>query len=324
MRTHSDKYYEVVQSFNEKRERKLQELEVRENEIGAKHPDIDKLTKEIKGIPSKILFEVTKSGYKDLEALSRDIINEANGLRVKRAELAKSYGYPDDWFSLRYDCNICSDAGFVDGKMCICYKLALAKVRYNESGLEKLVEKQNFDNFNLLYYKGENRENMEKIYNKLVSYANSFSNDKMMNLLFIGKTGLGKTHLSTSIAKVVMDNGFDVVYETAQNIFTDIETDRYSRTDRLSDDMVSSKYYDCDLLIIDDLGTEVDNKYNLAGLYHLINSRIISEKSTIINTNLDIKQIYDRYEDRITSRLLGEYKAFEFKGEDIRFQKIGK
>lgn len=318
MKTHSEKYYEVINSFKDKRERKMKELETREFEIGMKYPEIRALTNEINNIPSVLLKTVTRGNENDV----RKILDDGKVLREKRQNLATSLGYPVNYFDLQYDCEICSDYGFVDGKMCKCYKLALAKARYSESGLAKLIEKQNFENFDLDYYSGDNRDNMSIILQKSKEYASDFSSEKMRNLLFIGKTGLGKTHISTSIAKVVMDNGYDVIYETAQNIFSDIEQDRYSRNDR--EDSVSSKYYETDLLIIDDLGTEVDNKYNIAGLYHLVNSRIVNEKSTIINTNLSITQINDRYEDRITSRLLGEYSAFEFKGKDVRFQKIYK
>lgn len=323
MRTHTKEYYDVVEKFKNKRDKKLEELELREARLSSAYPEIKEMTDKIKIIPSLMLREIMSgSGDEAVKNHLNSFIEDEVQLKKKRSEYLVSLGYAPDYLDLKFDCDKCNDVGYIDGEICTCYKNELAKARYKEAGLDKIIEKQTFESFDLSYYPDEYYEDMRKAYESAKRYASNFNSEKMNNMLYMGKTGLGKTHLSTAIAKVVMDNGFDCVYETAQNIFTDIEYDRYNRTDRYSDDFTSSKYYECDLLIIDDLGTEVENKYNVAALYGLINTRLLNEKSTIINTNLSVNQLLERYEDRITSRLLGEYKVFLFQGKDIRSLKI--
>lgn len=318
---HSQKYLDVITEFNEKRKNKEMLIQSREKELSKSNEEMRVLNKEISLLPSRILHEITLGG-EDLEERIKSLISNKQTLSKKRNAILKKLGYPENYLDLTFDCNICDDTGYVGQEMCTCFKKALAKARYSESGLEKLILKQNFENFSLSYYTDENKENMKNTLKEAKKFAKNFSKENMSNILYMGMTGLGKTHLSTSIAKVVMDNGYDVIYETAQNIFTDIETDRFNRTERDSSEFISSKYYDCDLLIIDDLGTEIDNKYNISAMYHLINSRLVNDKSTIINTNLSIDDFRDRYEDRITSRIVGEYKIYLFKGTDVRYQKV--
>ena len=151
-------------------------------------------------------------------------------------------------------------------------------------------------------------------------YAENFKPGASRNLLFIGNTGLGKTHLSTAIAKKVIEGGCDVVYDTAQNIFADFEIEHFSRN-RDEEDR-TSRYFDCDLLIIDDLGSEMSNQFTVSVLYLLINTRLNRGLSTMISTNLNQKELRERYWDRITSRLFGEYRILLFLGTDVRAQKI--
>jgi len=164
---------------------------------------------------------------------------------------------------------------------------------------------------------------MKFILKTVRQYAKDFTTDKARNMLFLGPTGLGKTHLSTSLAKVIIDRGYDVVYESAQNIFSDFEYDRFKSG--YSEDRSggrASKYLECDLLIIDDLGTELSNQFTISCLYNIINTRINREQSTIISSNMTQNDLRERYADRITSRLLGEFKVLFFMGEDIRAQKL--
>ena len=140
--------------------------------------------------------------------------------------------------------------------------------------------------------------------------------------MFYGTTGLGKTHLSTAIAKEVIDRGFDVVYTTAQDMFEAFEGVKFSRNYSSSQDNQTDKFFECDLLIIDDLGTEFSNQFTVSCLYNLINTRINSEKPMIINTNLNQNDLRERYADRITSRLFGEFSVMCFFGKDIRLKKL--
>ena len=237
-----------------------------------------------------------------------------------RAQLLCANGYPADYSDVHYECNECSDTGFVNGKMCKCMRTALNYAGYESSGVLKLIEKQNFETFDLTYYEGGERQHMESILNRAKSYAAKFDGNSMSNLLFMGQTGIGKTHLSSAIAKVIIDNGYDVVYESAQKIFADFEAERFGRVPAGEDR--TRRYMECDLLIIDDLGTELTNQFTISSLYNVINSRLNRRKSMIINTNLMQAELCDRYSDRISSRLFGLFSPYLFTGDDIRSRKL--
>ena len=152
-------------------------------------------------------------------------------------------------------------------------------------------------------------------------YAENFNVATSGNVLFIGGTGLGKTHLSTSIARVVIEKGNNVVYETAQNIFSDFETEHFSN--KYMKGELSGKYMECDLLIIDDLGTEMASQFNQSCLYNLVNTRLNRRLPMIVNSNItDPTEISKRYTDRMSSRFFGEFKIFNPRGTDIRSQKL--
>ena len=200
-------------------------------------------------------------------------------------------------------------------------KKALILAGYESSGIGGLMRTQSFDNFSLEYYKmGAEREEMKRSVIALHRFAEGFDKDTYRNYLLFGGTGLGKTHLSTSVARMVIDKGFDVLYSTAVGMLSDFESKRFGDASSSSTD----RYYTADLLIIDDLGTEVINQFTISCLYDVINSRINNRKCTFINTNLSAKEINMKYSERITSRLLGEYNPIRFIGTDIRQQKIMK
>jgi DNA replication protein DnaC len=152
-------------------------------------------------------------------------------------------------------------------------------------------------------------------------YAEEFSEKTSDNILLTGATGLGKTHLSTAIGQEVIRRGFDCVYVSAQNLLSDFEYERFGRSYRDDSPDRTEGYFRCDLLIIDDFGTEMGNQFTVASLYNLINSRMNAGKPMIINTNLSSGEIRSRYDDRIASRLFGEFIFFRIQGTDIRQQK---
>jgi DNA replication protein DnaC len=199
-------------------------------------------------------------------------------------------------------------------------KKALVLAGYESSGLGALIRTQSFDNFSLDYYKngGGNLDMMQMYFNSLKGFAESFDASTYRNYLLIGGTGLGKTHLSTSVARGVIDRGFDVLYVTAVGMVGDFEAKRFGNGESVRS---TERYYNADLLIIDDLGTEMVNQFTLSFLYDVINSRINNRKSTFINTNLNKNEIEAKYSERITSRLFGEYYPLLFLGTDIRKQK---
>lgn len=318
-----DNYKKIKDEFAGKRTAAISAAELRTEELERKYPDLKKLNLAIRETGLRIFDSAFEPGV-DIQKKVAEIEDEYNQNITFRNKFLEAYGYPTDYLDAKFECDKCKDEGFDnDGKMCICMKKALALATYKSSGIGKLIEKQSFDNFKLDYYeKGKERDNMEAVLDDCKSYTDSFTSKTSENLLFFGTTGLGKTHLSTSIAKGVIDRGFDVVYVTAQDLFEDFEREKFSRSYSSTQENTTEKYFECDLLIIDDLGTELSNQFTVSCLYNLINSRINSEKPMIINTNLNQNDLRDRYADRITSRLFGEFSVMCFYGKDIRLKKL--
>ncbi len=239
--------------------------------------------------------------------------------RVRR-EIIKSLGYPEDYTDVRYTCKKCSDTGYINGdKVCSCLREELIKATIASSGIGNLIEKQSFDNFELGIYSYDEEVYKRMCYNLEASkkYVKSFKKERG-NLLFVGKTGTGKTHLTTAIAREIIKQGFDVIYDTTQNITNDFETDRFKNGYQYTENR-SDKYLECDLLIMDDLGAEFSTAFTVSCLYNLINTRANRGLATIISTNLSPEELSAKYEDRIYSRLVGTgYDVFLFTGKDIR------
>ena len=253
-----------------------------------------------------------------------DLDEKRETLTAERNRLLTRYGYPLDYPEPKYSCPLCKDTGYVMVNMCSCMRRELVKRGYASSGIGGLAESQCFDNFSLEYYApGEQREYMASVVRACREYAESFDPTTSGNILFIGGTGLGKTHLSTSIARVVIENGNNVVYESAQNIFSDFETEHFSN--KYAKGELSGKYLECDLLIMDDLGTEMASQFNQACLYNIINTRLNRRLPMIVSSNItDPMEIRKRYTDRLSSRFFGEFSVFNPKGTDIRSQKLAK
>lgn len=258
----------------------------------------------------------------DREAKFEQIRMETETLRERRRALLREHGYPENADDPKYDCPICRDSGFVEGRMCSCLRSALINETFRSSGIGDLVKTQSFETFSKEYYRDDPRalESIEIILLLCRDYAENFKPGNGKNLLLTGKTGLGKTHISTAIAKVVIEKGCDVVYETAQNIFSDFEKHQFRS--REGDEDPTGRYFDCDLLIIDDLGTELTNSFTVSCLYNMINTRLNHRAPMIINTNLSQKELRERYADRVTSRLFGEFAALHFIGRDVRSVKL--
>ncbi|MBP3495133.1 MAG: ATP-binding protein [Clostridia bacterium] len=303
----------VREEFDKKRIKNEQERESRLERAYSLCPELLKIDSEL----SKTGLNIMASAMQGKEGLEERInaLKEQNlALQANRIELLNSVGLDSDYTDMKYECDKCNDLGYVNGKMCSCYKNALIQKGYESSGIGKLFEKQSFETFSLDVY--ENKEEMQGLFNYLINYVKGFENDKQ-SLLFVGGTGLGKTHLSTAVAKSLIENGYDVVYETAQNIFFDFDNDRFR--DRYSDEeMVSQKYLNCDLLIIDDLGAEAVSSFSVSCLYNIINTRLNKGLPIIASTNLSSAEIRKIYNDRITSRLFGEFTIKLFRGSDMR------
>ena len=235
----------------------------------------------------------------------------------QRRGLLVSHGFRADEDAPVYTCAECSDTGYVGQKVCTCVRKEITLSAYTASGLGKGLIDKTFDSFSMQYYQGEDRARMEKNLAACKEYVASFTPDSK-SLLFMGKTGLGKTHLSAAIAAGVAAKGYRVLYETSQKLFDTYESARFGR-DNAPD---TEKYESCDLLLIDDLGAECGSQYTAATFFNLLNTRLMENKPTLINTNLNRAQLEKNYGERVLSRLLGEFRVLLFAGKDVRLQKL--
>lgn len=244
-------------------------------------------------------------------------------LRSELKEILASVNLPEDYLEVVHKCKKCSDEGFVDGIMCECMKEMLKKESYNRLNSMSPLELSSFENFSLDYYSDvvsdgnsqSPRKRMSLILEFCKKYADNFSK-RSPGLLLTGGTGLGKTHLSLSIAREVINKGFGVIYGSAQNIVSKMENEKFRNYQ--SSDESERHYIDCDLLIVDDLGTEYTTAFSSAAIYNIINSRIMMSKPTIISTNLTMKDMEKSYTYRMVSRVIGNNIRLEFLGSDIR------
>ena len=247
-------------------------------------------------------------------------------LAHKRKELLYDNGYDASYFDEVYGCITCKDTGKINNERCFCFKQRIISKYYEMSNLAQVLDKENFDTFDLNYYSEiidekhgiSPRDNIQRIWTASLKFVDNFDNE-FENLLLYGATGLGKTFLSNCIAKELLDRGKTVLYTTSAQLFKLVEDMRFGRKE--STNSYLNMILDVDLLIIDDLGTEFATVVTTSELFNFINTRLLGKKSTIISTNLDPSDFEEHYSDRITSRLFGEYVTLRFFGDDIRIAK---
>ena len=319
----SENVRRVKEIFQNKYLAAQNDAQARKYELWAKLPEIRELDMAISALGLEAV-RTTVGGGENARQRIMELKKQSLELQEARKNLLLSKGYPADYTAVHYECEKCGDTGYLETKMCDCMKRALILAGYESSGLGKLMQTQTFDSFSLDFYraKSEIYEKMKHNFEFIKRFAEEFSTGKCVNLALFGGTGLGKTHLSTAAAKTVIDRGYDVLYVTAVSMIADFEKERFGSGYSDTDAGSLGRYYDCDLLIIDDIGTEVTNQFTVSVLYNVINVRLAKQKSTVISTNLAPAELRSRYWDRIASRIFGEYTPLLFEGTDIRMQKL--
>lgn len=309
-----ENYNKVKAEIEARRLEAIRRSDERSEILRSLSDEIAKIDEELSGT-GLLLFKTACSGG-DITPIR--IRNQA--LTKKRREIIKSLGYPEDYTDVHYSCPDCMDTGFIKGtRICRCFREALIKATILSSGIGNLIEKQSFDNFDLNWYR-ENADVYARMQANLAAaknYVKGFAKKKD-NLLLIGSTGTGKTHISTAIAREIINLGYDVIYDSTQNIVNDFEADKF-KSGYGQYAPRSEKYLECDLLIIDDLGTEFSSQFTLSCLYNLFNTRQNRGLATIISTNLSPEELAKKYEDRIYSRIVGSgCRILFFGGRDHR------
>ena len=259
---------------------------------------------------------------------------DAAQLRAQNEELSKkkealllANGYPADYLTPVYTCRDCNDTGMIVEERCHCFKQAVVDLLYAQSGIANIIKEENFDTFSFDYYndtvidpktKLTPRQNIKRIYDTCQSFVRNFDRE-FNNLLFYGNSGLGKTFLSHCIAKELLGTAHTVLYLTAYELFDILGKAMYDEDEGFA--ASGEHILDCDLLIIDDLGTELANAFTLSRLSLCINERFINRRSTIISTNFGVQELADHYGERNFSRIFSSYTPLRFFGEDIRLKK---
>ena len=315
-----ENYARIKQEYEGKYLRAQAAARVRRLDIHAKLPEVKEIDARL-AATGICIFEA--SLIDDKKALE-EIKMENIALNKRKAEILVAAGYPADYTEIKYECPLCGDTGVVDYKMCSCIKEKLVIAGLESSGMYELIKTQTFENFDLSYYSGEALQRMKTILDITRQYAENFELEKSGSIIMMGNTGLGKTHLSSAMGGVIINKGNDVYYTGAVEMLADFETERFGYDRSGESSSATDKYFTCDLLIIDDLGTELINQFTTSCLYNVINSRLIKKKATIINTNFSRDELRKKYQDRITSRIFGEYTVLPFLGTDIREKKIFK
>ena len=310
----------VSNLFEQKRKRASAELLEKKAELYSAVPRLKEIEKSLANCGLNAVKCVISKTENVSEAIAR-LRDENLKLQKERSVILKSLNLPDDYLEMNYECKTCQDEGFIEGKMCDCYIRELKKYEYNKLNKASNLQLKDFSLFNLNYYPDtvpagasvSVRNKMEQIHKYCVTYANNF-NEKSGSILMSGATGLGKTFLSLSIASAVIDKGYGVIYSSAQNLLNTLEKEKFSNseTNTLND------IFECDLLIIDDLGTEFSTSFTVSTVYNIINTRINTCKPVIISTNLSLSELQEMYSERVVSRFIGEYTILKFAGNDIR------
>ena len=293
--------------------------ERREAEAYAAIPELRKIDAALRALVGEVL-ELTANRRMDTAAALEQVQEKSLALCAEKAELLVEHGFPADYLDEIASCPRCHGSGYLrDGSPCSCLLALYEEEREKELSSLLRAGKDSFSDFRLDYYTGADRECMELTYKAAKGNAMNFG-AASPNLLLQGGTGLGKTFLSGCIAKVVSAKGRSVVYETAQEAFGAFEEQKFSRdaeTYAAASEKVK-RILNCDLLILDDLGTELTTNFTQSALYNIVNTRLTAGRKTIISTNLTDGELAARYIPQIVSRIGGEFDALPFRGRDIR------
>lgn len=325
MKLNNSQYDTIMRMYDAKQSHARAVLNSRYEEISVRIPEYDELRKETAAVAAEAARAAICGDMSKRDKLSQklDSINEEKHI------LLTSAGYPQDYLDLHYDCPLCQDTGFVNGSKCRCFKQAAIDLLYNQSNIKKILLLENFSNFNYDWYSEDYidpvsgisaLENIVNITKNVNSFLSDFPSGD--NLLFYGDTGVGKTFLTHCIAGELLEKGYSVLYLSAIDLFDLFSKYAFDNDSEADYRDVFSQILDCELLIIDDLGTELVNSFTNSRLFYCINERILAGLSTIISTNLSLEELMNTYSERIFSRLTMSYQIFKIFGDDIRLKKL--
>lgn len=322
----NSQYEAIMRDYSEKQSANRQILLSRREEISRRIPQINEIDRQIAGLSMEYASSVLEDGTSPKISSAGELRESISRLSSLKEELLCSAGYPRDYLAPVYHCKDCRDTGYIDGEKCHCFHKAVTELFYSRSNAKNIRKNETFENFSLDNYSAEYKDpntgkssydQMKDILKTAHQFVEHFGEeDSVRNLLLYGSAGLGKTFLTNCIANELIESCHSVIYLSAIELF-----DTYSRKEfnkNNDNDELVQEITDCDLLIIDDLGTELTNSFTNSRLFFCINDRILKDKSTIISTNLTLDKLREQYSDRIFSRIIHSYKTLKFFGHNIR------
>lgn len=320
----NSQYDEIMRDYDRRQLHNRHLLDERRKEVYEKLPrvqEIDSLVASSSVQKARLYLEGDASAITSLkETLSC--------LHDERKQLLSEHGYTPDYLDTAYTCPDCQDSGYIDGKKCHCFKQAIINTVYAQSNIREILSRENFDTFSYDYYSDKEISSTtglsslataEHAVGECKNFIKDFDN-KPKNLLIYGKTGVGKTFLSNCVARELLEKGYSVIYFTAFQLFDILSRGIFDKDADAID--AHQNIFDCDLLVIDDLGTELSNAFTTSQLFLCVNERLLRHKSTIISTNLSLNQIVEVYSERTFSRICDAYTLIHlFSNVDIRIKK---
>ena len=316
-------YDEIMRGYQSRQLRNRHLTQERLDKIYSKIPQLKSINEQI----ASISVEAARKKLDD-DNLSYNLLKKRiEDLRREKEILLENNGFNQRDLEPVYTCTICKDTGYINGEKCCCFKQAVIDVVYSQSNIKNILARENFHSFTYEYYSDEeinpttglsSLDTAKRAVDECKRFIEDFDN-KPKNLFFYGNTGVGKTFLSNCVAKELLEKGYSVIYFTAFQLFDILSKGVF---DRDADAIAAHQnIFDCDLLIIDDLGTEFANSFTTSQLFLCVNERLLRQKSTIISTNLNLNQMIDMYSERTWSRISSNYTLIKLFGDDIRIQK---
>ena len=319
----NSQYNAIMRNYSERQLKNKTALDARYEEVFTTLPEFSQLEDEISS------FSVAQAKRLILgeQGVLTSYRSRMTLLKEKRKQLLASGNFPADYLELRYDCPHCQDTGYVGNEKCACFIQQEIDLLYTQANLKEILTRENFFTFSTAYYSKRLTDAATgatafELANRALAQAHAFVEHfgtTYENLLLYGNTGVGKTFLTNCIAKELLDRRFSVLYFSSATFFETLAKNTFEQ--HLDEEDTSGYIFNCDLLIIDDLGTEMANSFVLSKFFDTINRRHLAGKSTLISTNLSVEAIKETYTERTSSRILGNYILVKLIGDDIRIQK---
>lgn len=321
----NSQYEQLMSKYYDKQLKTKHIMEKRSKEVREAIPEMQQLDQRIRLLSYEHAKACLTGGDNAL-----DLTSEIQKITDQKNSLLSDHGFPADYLKPVYECKDCQDTGYVNGVKCHCFEKEIVCFLYSQSNIQDVLEHENFSHFKLEYYPddytedatGETpRDNMRHVLSTVKSFLSGFTTEPG-NLLLYGNTGVGKTFLTNCIAKELLDRSHTVVYLTSLKLFDILEAYKFDRDISQTEKNATLSYIlSSDLLIIDDLGTELNNSFTSSQLYHCIDTRLTNHRSTIISTNLSFDDLREQYSERIFSRITSNYTLLKITGDDIRLKK---